>query len=184
MVHPPRGDDMKVPIFSLAQKLTTVYSPHPYTQTPTARTRLTRIALHAMPPVADSLPGQLSQRERRSTPAYAPFFYVLSQGPFSESSLEMARLRLPNMELGFEDESFFGIDVRRLIIGREIARGAFGVVHEAVLLDHVPSEEDDPSGAKSGVIRRGGSMPELKVFVHYLTLAAWRRLLFECRLME
>lgn len=64
-----------------------------------------------------------------------------SGGPFSESALEMARLRLPNMELGFEDEGFFGIDPRRLIIGREIARGAFGVVHEAVLLEH-PSENE------------------------------------------
>ncbi|CAM9220722.1 unnamed protein product [Ectocarpus sp. 4 AP-2014] len=54
-------------------------------------------------------------------------------GPFTETSLEMARLRLPHMELGFEEDGFFGIDVRSLIIGREIARGAYGVVHEGKL---------------------------------------------------
>lgn len=73
-------------------------------------------------------------------------------GPFTQTSLEMARLRLPNMELGFDDEGFFGIDVRRLIIGREIARGAFGVVHEAVLLEDVPTEEDGPDIGQSGIV--------------------------------
>lgn len=75
-------------------------------------------------------------------------------GPFTQTSLEMARLRLPNMELGFDDEGFFGIDVRRLIIGREIARGAFGVVHEAVLLEDVPTEEDGPDIGQSGSISK------------------------------
>lgn len=55
-------------------------------------------------------------------------------GAFTESALTMARLRLPNMELGFEEDGFFGIDVRNLIIGNEIARGAFGVVHLGRLL--------------------------------------------------
>lgn len=64
----------------------------------------------------------------------------------------MARLRLPNMELGFEDEGLFGIDVRRLIIGREIARGAFGVVHEAELLEEVPSNEDVEDAEQSGTV--------------------------------
>eukprot|EP00904_Undaria_pinnatifida_P008713 jgi/Undpi1/4972/HiC_scaffold_19.g08324.m1 len=61
-------------------------------------------------------------------------------GPFTDTALVMARLRLPNMELGFEEDGFFGIDVRSLIIGKEIARGAYGVVHEGVLLDN-PSEK-------------------------------------------
>lgn len=69
-------------------------------------------------------------------------------GPFSDSSLVMARLRLPNTELGFEDDGFFGIDVRSLIIGREIARGAYGVVHEGVLLKERPKQGD---GDQSGV---------------------------------
>ena len=63
-------------------------------------------------------------------------------GPFTDTALVMARLRLPNMELGFEEDGFFGIDVRSLIIGKEIARGAYGVVHEGVLLDS-PSEENE-----------------------------------------
>lgn len=76
-------------------------------------------------------------------------------GPFTDTALVMARLRLPNMELGFEEDGFFGIDVRSLIIGKEIARGAYGVVHEGVLLDSCPSEENEgPKGEednKSGV---------------------------------
>ncbi|CAN0454306.1 unnamed protein product, partial [Laminaria digitata] len=64
-------------------------------------------------------------------------------GPFTDTALVMARLRLPNMELGFEEDGFFGIDVRSLIIGKEIARGAYGVVHEGVLLDSNPSEESE-----------------------------------------
>lgn len=74
-------------------------------------------------------------------------------GPFTDTALVMARLRLPNMELGFEEDGFFGIDVRSLIIGKEIARGAYGVVHEGVLLDN-PSEKaegqknEDKSGGR------------------------------------
>lgn len=76
-------------------------------------------------------------------------------GPFTDSSLVMARLRLPNMELGFEEDGFFGIDVRSLIIGREIARGAYGVVHEAVLLQQRPEEgKSDEAGGEEG---RGGT---------------------------
>lgn len=69
---------------------------------------------------------------------------------FADSALVMARLRLPNMELGFEEDGFFGIDVRSLIIGQEIARGAYGVVHEGVLLEQKLEEggpDDDQSGA-------------------------------------
>lgn len=71
-------------------------------------------------------------------------------GPFTETSLEMARLRLPHMELGFEEDGFFGIDVRSLIIGREIARGAYGVVHEGKLLHSQAKEEGVEDGETSG----------------------------------
>ncbi|CAM9112939.1 unnamed protein product [Scytosiphon promiscuus] len=70
-------------------------------------------------------------------------------GPFTETSLEMARLRLPHMELGFEEDGFFGIDVRSLIIGREIARGAYGVVHEGKLLPAHSNDEGVEGGGKS-----------------------------------
>lgn len=69
---------------------------------------------------------------------------------FSDSALVMARLRLPNMELGFEEDGFFGIDVRSLIIGREIARGAYGVVHEGVLLEPKLAEEGGPDDGLPG----------------------------------
>lgn len=74
-------------------------------------------------------------------------------GPFTDSALVLARLRLPNMELGFEEDGFFGIDVRSLIIGREIARGAYGVVHEGVLLQQRREAEQPGDGDKSGVLR-------------------------------
>ena len=74
-------------------------------------------------------------------------------GPFSDTCLEMARLRLPHMELGFEEDGFFGIDVRSLIIGREIARGAYGVVHEGKLVLPRPkdgAEDGGGDGEQSG----------------------------------
>ncbi|CAM9194225.1 unnamed protein product, partial [Hapterophycus canaliculatus] len=85
-------------------------------------------------------------------------------GPFTETSLEMARLRLPHMELGFEEDGFFGIDVRSLIIGREIARGAYGVVHEGKLIHScsthggvVGGETSVEAGAASGEAEGGTS---------------------------
>lgn len=72
-------------------------------------------------------------------------------GPFTDSALVMARLRLPNMDLGFEEDGFFGIDVRSLIIGKEIARGAYGVVHEGTLLQQRPKDEAVEDGNQSGV---------------------------------
>ncbi|CAM9304611.1 unnamed protein product, partial [Ectocarpus fasciculatus] len=80
-------------------------------------------------------------------------------GPFTETSLEMARLRLPHMELGFEEDGFFGIDVRSLIIGREIARGAYGVVHEGKLHPSRPrdaSVEDGEQAGTTSVSREAG----------------------------
>lgn len=77
---------------------------------------------------------------------------VKPAGPFTETSLEMARLRLPHMELGFEEDGFFGIDVRSLIIGREIARGAYGVVHEGKLLDSHVKDEGVEDGEEAGTI--------------------------------
>lgn len=71
-------------------------------------------------------------------------------GPFTETSLEMARLRLPHMELGFEEDGFFGIDVRSLIIGREIARGAYGVVHEGKLHPSRPRGASVEDGEQAG----------------------------------
>ena len=71
-------------------------------------------------------------------------------GPFTDTCLEMARLRLPHMELGFEEDGFFGIDVRSLIIGREIARGAYGVVHEGKLLRSRPKDEGEDEGEDEG----------------------------------
>lgn len=68
------------------------------------------------------------------------------EGAFTDSALMMARLRLPNMDLGYEVDGFFGIDVRSLIIEKEIARGAFGVVFEGVLLPHPPEEEGGGDG--------------------------------------
>lgn len=75
-------------------------------------------------------------------------------GPFTDTSLEMARLRLPHMELGFEQDGFFGIDVRSLIIGREIARGAYGVVHEGKLLRSRPKDDGVDDGEQSGMSTR------------------------------
>lgn len=72
-------------------------------------------------------------------------------GPFTETCLEMARLRLPHMEMGFEGDGYFGIDVRSLIIGREIARGAYGVVHEGKLLRSQPKDEGVGDGERSGI---------------------------------
>eukprot|EP00752_Nemacystus_decipiens_P005914 g5345.t2 len=77
-------------------------------------------------------------------------------GPFTDTCLEMARLRLPHLELGFEDDGFFGIDVRSLIIGREIARGAYGVVHEGKLLQSRPKDEEEDEGGGGG---EGGEQP-------------------------
>lgn len=71
-------------------------------------------------------------------------------GPFTDTCLELARLRLPHIELGFEEDGFFGIDVRSLIIGREIARGAYGVVHEGKLLRSRPKDEEGDEGAEDG----------------------------------
>eukprot|EP00903_Cladosiphon_okamuranus_P011376 g10722.t1 len=71
-------------------------------------------------------------------------------GPFTDTCLEMARLRLPHMEQGFEEDGFFGIDVRSLIIGREIARGAYGVVHEGKLLRSRPKDEQADDGGENG----------------------------------
>lgn len=78
------------------------------------------------------------------------------EGAFTDSALMMARLRLPNMDLGYEVDGFFGIDVRSLIIEKEIARGAFGVVFEGLLLPHPPEEEGGGVGGggdRSGVYR-------------------------------
>lgn len=84
-------------------------------------------------------------------------------GPFTDTSLEMARLRLPDMELGFEEDGFFGIDVRSLIIGREIARGAYGVVHEGKLLPSRPKEEQQEQG--EGVEGEDGEQPGILLYV-------------------
>lgn len=87
-------------------------------------------------------------------------------GPFTETSLEMARLRLPHMELGFEEDGFFGIDVRSLIIGREIARGAYGVVHEGKL--H-PSPRDasveDGEQAGTSILRSRCFLPNVDICI-------------------
>lgn len=79
----------------------------------------------------------------------------IGPGPFTDTCLEMARLRLPQMELEFEENGFFGIDVRSLIIGREIARGAYGVVHEGKLLRSRPKDEGVDDGEQSGMYRTG-----------------------------
>ncbi|CAM9132486.1 unnamed protein product, partial [Choristocarpus tenellus] len=57
--------------------------------------------------------------------------------PFTEKASLLALARLPKLqEFCFDKDGSFGIDARRLVVGREIARGAYGVVHEAVLLEH------------------------------------------------
>lgn len=91
----------------------------------------------------------------------------MGPGPFTEACLEMARLRLPQMESGFEEDGFFGIDVRSLIIGREIARGAYGVVHEGKLLCSQPKSEGVDGEAQSGMSTVIGAIL-LGVFVPWI----------------